>query len=577
MTSSHASVSLIDLRVIARIALSLACGLGIHLAAASAHARPAPHAKPVAASASASASTAAEAASTDYAPTAVSDTPATLRLFNRDVAVLRAELLHNPPAQRVQAAEQRILARLQDGSAQHLVSLAPIPYGYEVQINSAMMFIVTHDDVDALAGESTEAAAQHAAAALETVIRESSESQNLRAMLHASGLAAGVTAIYALLLWLARRGRRSIERWAVQRTELHGRRLAIAGLPLVQTDQLLRLARRAVRVGYWALLLLMLYSWLGFVLERFPYTRAWGEQLRGFLLGVIGVVARGIVSGVPGLLVALVIFLLARFVVRSLANVFDRVQRGQLRLGWLDADVVGPTRRLTSAIIWLFALAMAYPYLPGAQTEAFKGLSVLVGLMLSMGASGLVGQAASGVILTFSRVFRVGEYVRVGEHEGTVTELGTFATRIRTGLGEELSLPNALILGAVTKNYSRTVNGPGYVLDTVVTIGYDTPWRQVHAMLIDAAHRTEGVLDEPKPAVFQTALSDFYVEYRLVCQAIPSQPRPRAEAMNRLHAAIQDVFNEHGVQIMSPHYRADPEQAKVVAPADWYPPPAQRP
>jgi small-conductance mechanosensitive channel len=133
------------------------------------------------------------------------------------------------------------------------------------------------------------------------------------------------------------------------------------------------------------------------------------------------------------------------------------------------------------------------------------------------------------------------------------------------------------VLGAVTKNFSRVTRGPGFVVDTVVTIGYDTPWRQVNALLIEAALRTPGVVADPPPRVFQTALSDFYPEYRLVCQATPSEPRPRAVVMDALHANIQDLFNEHGVQIMSPHYRGDPKQAKLVPPAQWYAEPAKPP
>jgi small-conductance mechanosensitive channel len=133
------------------------------------------------------------------------------------------------------------------------------------------------------------------------------------------------------------------------------------------------------------------------------------------------------------------------------------------------------------------------------------------------------------------------------------------------------------VLGTVTRNYSRTIKGHGFILDATVTIGYDAPWRQVHAMLIDAALRTEGVLSDPRPRVFQTALSDFYAEYRLVCQAIPTDPRPRAEVLSSLHGNVQDVFNEHGVQIMSPHYLGDPAEAKVVPKAKWYAPPAAPP
>jgi small-conductance mechanosensitive channel len=236
---------------------------------------------------------------------------------------------------------------------------------------------------------------------------------------------------------------------------------------------------------------------------------------------------------------------------------------------------VGPTRRIATWLVWLFALAMAYPYLPGAQTEAFKGMSVLIGLMMSLGASSFVGQVAGGLILTYSSMLRKGEYVRIGEHEGTVVNIGAFNTRIRTGLGEEITLPNSMIVGSATKNYSRAVKGDGYVVDTVVTIGYDTPWRQVHAMLIEAAQRTPGVLADPAPTVFQTSLSDFYPEYRLVCQAIPHEPSPRAEVLANLHANIQDVFNEYGVQIMSPHYVLDPAQDKVVPRERWFAKPAK--
>jgi len=272
-----------------------------------------------------------------------------------------------------------------------------------------------------------------------------------------------------------------------------------------------------------------------------------------------------------------VIFYLARTSTRMLDHFFERVRSGQTLLDWLEPEVAEPTRRISKTVVWLFALAMAYPYLPGAQTEAFKGVSVLVGLMISLGASNLVGQGASGLILIYGRVFRKGEYVRVGDHEGTVTELGMFATRIRTGLGEELTLANATVLNATTKNYSRAVKGAGFVLDTTVTIGYDTPWRQVHAMLAEAAQRTEGVLTDPPPQVFQTALSDWYPQYRLVCQAIPSEPRPRALILSVLHANIQDVFNAYGVQIMSPQYLADPATPKVVPPEQWYAAPAAKP
>jgi small-conductance mechanosensitive channel len=167
--------------------------------------------------------------------------------------------------------------------------------------------------------------------------------------------------------------------------------------------------------------------------------------------------------------------------------------------------------------------------------------------------------------------------VRIGDVEGTVALLGMFSTRIRTGLGEEVTLSNAGIMAKPIKNFSRAFEGTGFVLDTGVTIGYATPWRQVEAMLLEAARRTSDVAKNPPPYVRQTALSDFYVEYRLVAYTPLEKPSPRIEVLSRLHGNIQDVFNEHGVQIMSPHYLSDPQEPQVVPKEQWYAAPAQPP
>jgi len=267
--------------------------------------------------------------------------------------------------------------------------------------------------------------------------------------------------------------------------------------------------------------------------------------------------------------VAVLIFAFARMTARATSALLDRVERGETLLPWLDNDIVAPTRRLVVALIWLFALAMAYPYLPGAQSDAFKGVTVLVGLMLSLGASSVVGQALSGLSLMYSRSVRIGEYVKIGETEGTVVRLGMFTAKIHTGLGEEVSLPNTMIFGQAIRNFSRLAESGSFVLHTTVTIGYSTAWRQVHALLLEAARRTPAVADNPPPYVVQTALSDFYVEYCLCAQSSKNAPRRRIEAMNQLHANVQDVFNENGVQIMSPHYMADPTELQIVPPGAW--------
>ena len=510
------------------------------------------------------------------------DTPAspseqaTLTYFNRDILVFRAPLVGVSAKDRATRAKLRI-HELLSRHGEHKVTQQTMDFGRVIKIDDAAAFIITPGDTDSTEQETLDDLTSTAITELTRVIEETRESRSLNAMIGSAVHAVIATAVLCLLGWLLIRLRGLATTKLMNFTTHHTEKLRLGNEVLLQREKTATLVSLAITVLQRLLLLVLVYEWLSYVLSRFPYTRSWGETLEDFLISLISGIALAVIDAIPGLVTALIIFFITRAVSRLLDRFFERIESGHLSLNWLDADVAVPTRRLAKVAIWLFALAMAFPYLPGAHTEAFKGMSVLLGLMLSLGASNLVGQAAGGLILTYTRAFKLGEYVRIGEHEGTVTEMGMFSTRIRTGLGEELTLSNAAVVGATTKNYSRVVKGAGFILDTTVTIGYDTPWRQVHAMLVEAAHRTEGVLLDPVPVVFQTALSDWYPEYRLVCQAIPAEPRPRAVLLSTLHANIQDVFNEYGVQIMSPQYFEDPAEPKLVPPENWYAAPAKGP
>lgn len=505
---------------------------------------------------------------------AVVQPPARIVVMNREVVTLRGSLFGIPAAARADEGEERIRSALRR-SGELKVETTHVAEGVLVRIDGALMFAVTPQDSEERTLAGAQASAGAAAVALQRVIDESRESRDLRSLLTAALVTLGAGALMLGLMWLLRRTRRRIEAWLTRKTLAHADRLRVGGVELVRREGLLRFEKGLLNLVFWSLTLLLVYEWLSLSLAQFPFTRPWSEQLNDFLFGLLGRFALAIVHAVPDLVAAALIFWLAWLLTRMLRGFFAKVAAGQVELDWLDADVAVTTSRLCVAGVWLFAVAMAYPYLPGSDTEAFKGLSVLVGLMISLGASNLVGQLASGLILTYTRTFHAGEYVRIGQDEGTIVGLGTFTTRIRTGMGEELTISNSQVLGAVTRNYSRTVKGQGFIVDTTVTIGYDTPWRQVNALLVEAARRTPGVLADPPPHVFQVALSDFYPEYRLVCQAVPSSPRPRAEVMSLLHANVQDVFNEHGVQIMSPHYLVDPATAKLVPREQWYAAPAK--
>ncbi|MBR7779698.1 mechanosensitive ion channel family protein [Undibacterium rugosum] len=499
---------------------------------------------------------------------------ARLQIFNRQILTLRASVLGMVPEDRVQRARARIEQQLEK-PGRHEVSLSHVPPGVLVQIDGSGSFYIAPEDIDPFQQETLDSVSRQAQQALQMAISEYEESRNLRSLLHAALYALLATLAYACLLWAVWKLRRIVMRRSLKFANAKLAELHDVGSALIQRERLHWLILKASQMLSWGLSLLLSYQWLGVMMSLFPFTRPWGEHLNAYLFGLVLTLVGAILKAIPDLFVAVLIFGLAKMVTHGLGRFFDLVKERQIEVDWLDADLVGPTRRIVTIAVWLFALTMAYPYLPGSGTEAFKGVSVLVGLMISLGASSLVGQAASGLILTYSRVYRKGEFIRVAEHEGTITDLGMFTTRIRNGMGVELTLPNSYVLNNVTKNYSRVVSGDGFVIDTKVTIGYDTPWRQVEAMLIEAASRTQGVQTHPAPKVFQTALSDFYPEYLLICHAIPTEPRPRAEVINLLHANIQDVFNSYGVQIMSPHYLGDPAREKVVSKQDWYKTPAK--
>jgi small-conductance mechanosensitive channel len=313
--------------------------------------------------------------------------------------------------------------------------------------------------------------------------------------------------------------------------------------------------------------------WLTFTLRRFPYTRPWGESLRAFLIERLSSMGLLIAGAIPNLFTVLLIFLLIRFAVKLAHAFFDSVLEGRLDLPYVHPETAQPTRRLVTMLFWLLGLVVAYPYLPGSGSDAFKGLSVFVGLVLSLGSSGIVNQLMSGLTLTYSRAMRAGDFVRIGEVEGTITQLGGLSTKVKTPRGEEVTIPNAVVMSQVTTNYSRFAATEGVYVPTSLTIGYDTPWRQVHALLLLAAERTPGIRATPKPTVRQPALQDFYVQYTLlICL---EQPNTRSATLTALHANIQDAFNEYGVQIMSPNYEADPNSRKVVPPEEWYAAPAK--
>jgi small-conductance mechanosensitive channel len=295
--------------------------------------------------------------------------------------------------------------------------------------------------------------------------------------------------------------------------------------------------------------------------------------MRSFMLEKISTLAIDMLHAIPALFTVALIFIVARFFIRLLQLFFKAIELGNVQVEWLHPETAQPTRRLITALLWVFAAVMAYPYLPGSDTDAFKGASVFIGLVISLGSSGLVNQVMSSFMITYSRALRLGDFVRIGDVEGTVTHVGVLSTKIKTLRAEEVTLPNAVVVATNTTNYSRLAGGDGVYTPTSVTIGYDTPWRQVQSLLLTAAERTSGLRKAPAPRVLQSELQDFGVKY--VLQVGVERQEQRGLTMSALHANILDAFNEGGVQIMTPAYEGDPAEPKIVPKERWHTVPAR--
>jgi small-conductance mechanosensitive channel len=492
-----------------------------------------------------------------------------VEFMNRHIFTIRSGAFGFTQEERAIGIRNRIKIAMDKGGDDR-ISIRPTPEGGRfVELNGLAVFQIRPSDLDPLTGESVDEAIKNAAENLKTAVREAREQKNTPVMLKGIGLFILASLFFYLICRFIYWGEKEIIGRLQSWLSLYGAKLAVAIRPQQAINALIFL----VRLAKWALVMMASYEWATFSLRRFPYSRPWGDKLHSYLMETIQGLLSAIVGALPGLLVVFLIVLLTRFTSNMLKAFFARIESGEVIVPWMAQETAKPTRKITQMLLWLFAFAMAYPYFPGSNTDAFKGLSVLVGIMLSIGSAGVVGQAASGLIMIYSRVLREGEYVKVGEIEGLVTLVGIFSTKIRTANGEEVNVPNSLIGGSTTVNSSRLAEGNALVVHTTVTIGYNTPWRQVHAMLMRAAESTPGLRSVPKPFVSQTALSDFYVEYRLCAQV--DRPEIRRITMSALHANIQDVFNEFGVQIMSPHYKNDPSEKVWVPKEQWFQEPAE--
>jgi small-conductance mechanosensitive channel len=377
-------------------------------------------------------------------------------------------------------------------------------------------------------------------------------------------LIAAVLAVFWLWRWF--------DRLLTSRLRTRIQTVGIQSFEVMRAEKIWSALRNALFGLRTVVLLTLALVYIGFVLAQFPRTRGLSRGMVAFVTAPLEVIADGIIGQIPSLIFLVVLFFVFRLALRLIRLFFDAVERGTVTLANFDSEWAQPTYKIVRLLVIAFGLVVAYPYIPGSDSAAFRGVSLFIGIVFSLGSSTAVANIIAGYMMTYRRAFRLGDRVKVGEAFGDVVQTRLQVTHLRSPKNEEIVIPNSQILGSEVVNYSSLARTQGLILHTEVGIGYETPWRQVEAMLILAAERTSGLSMEPPPFVLHKKLGDFAVTYELnvYCYDVPAMMR----LYTALHRSILDVFNEYGVQIMTPAYEDDPDQPKLVRPNDWYTAPA---
>jgi len=439
--------------------------------------------------------------------------------------------------------------------------------------------VTTVTDADATeAGLARHQLAERYAAAITHALQSESLWSVVKAVLLGVLFTVIATAVlWVLLVALARifpRLYRKLESW--RRSKIPA--LRIQRLEIISADRMTDFTIGLARVIRVVVIVILLFYYIPLVFSFFPWTQNFASTLFGYVIAPVKQVLGAVVGYIPNLFYIAVIVLATRYALKFIRLFFDGITRETLRFQNFHAEWGLPTYKIVRFLVLAFAFVVIFPYLPGSQSDTFKGVSVFLGVLVSFGSSSSIANVMAGIVITYMRPFKIGDRVRISDTTGDVVERTLLVTRIRTIKNVDITVPNAMVLSSHIVNFSSSAQDRGVILHTGVTIGYDAPWRTVHELLIAAAQATDGVLDNPMPFVFQTALDDFYVHYEI--NAYTEKPNEMARIYSDLHQNIQDKFYEAGVEIMSPHYGALRDGNRVAIPDEHLPkgyhPPAFR-
>ena len=486
-----------------------------------------------------------------------------------------AGLYTHPAGERARVIAERIAkaASARAGSSDSL-TFAEVDMGTQILAGDRVMLIVSEADARIERLPRAQVASirrMQIRQAIEAYRGERSRDRMISAAIRAAAATLLAVGLLMLLAWLRRR----ICSAAQHLVRTRVKDVKIQSLEILRAESIYRAIEGSIGATRVLAVLVLLFLYLDYVLSLLPWTRALAHGMLGYVLDPVRTMGTGFIQYLPNLLFLAVLGLLVKFVLWLLRLVTTSIERGVIKLPSFHSEWATPTYGLVRFGVVALALVIAFPYIPGSSSPAFQGVSIFVGVLFSLGSSSLMGNLVAGYSLVYWRVLRVGDRVQIGDVLGEVVEMRHMVTHLRTPKNEEVVIPNSLILSGKIVNYSSLARERGLILHTTVGIGYEVPWRQVEAMLLIAAGRTRSVLADPKPFVFQRGLGDFAVTYEL--NAYTDAPLRMLASYHELHTNILDVFNEHGVQIMTPAYEGDPSEPKVVSKENWHASPASPP
>ena len=431
------------------------------------------------------------------------------------------------------------------------VSVVEADGSSELHAGPHLLMVITPRDAAAI-GAARVSVAQQYARILENTIRQERLRYSPGTLLRSGAVGAVATLAFLIVLWGVLRITGALRRSLEGRLSARAEALGVIDAEGLSADNLSRAMAAMLMVVRGLLVLVMLDYYLTFVLGLFPWTRAISLKLLGYAFSPVRAVVIAIVSYLPKLIFLIVIAAVIHLAIRLVRVFFRQIESGRLVFEKFPPEWADPTNKIARVLLIAFGLVVAFPYLPASGSPAFAGISVFMGVLVSLSSSSALSNMIAGVVLTYTGAFKLGDRVKVGDAFGDIIETSLLATRVRTIKNEDVTIPNSLALSSAVTNYSREARTLGLILHTSVTIGYDAPWRKVHELLIDAALATPGILHDPKPFVWQTALNDFYVTYEI--NGYTARPNEMISLYAVLHSKIQDAFYAAGVEIMSPHY-----------------------